>query len=174
MKGSALLLLGVLACGSSPATVSVPDGEAITVDAPAPALDAAVAPDLPAVEKDAAVLAPDAALDVGMTSAPDAAACGTCTSYAAAELVGQVQDPQLDAVSGIAASWRNPGVLYVHNDCDWPEFFAVAESGAVLGHFTISGSPVRDVEDIAVGRCPAGTCVHLADLATTSRREPSS
>jgi hypothetical protein len=34
----------------------------------------------------------------------------------------------------------------------------------VLGHFSVSGSAVRDVEDIAVGRCPAGTCVHLADL----------
>ena len=92
------------------------------------------------------------------------AACGVCAAYAAAQMVGQVQDPQLNAVSGIAASWRTPGVLYVHNNRDRAEFAAVAESGAVMARFTLTGATVRDIEDIAVGRCPAGTCVHLADL----------
>jgi hypothetical protein len=166
MKGwrFAVLFLGVIACGSSP-TAPTPDGDTTAIDAPGLPPDGGPMPDVSPPARDAAETTPDNAADVGMTSPPDAsAACGTCTGYGAAELLGQVQDPQLTAVSGIAASWRNPGVLYVHNDRDRPEFFALAETGAVLGRFTVSGAAVRDVEDIAVGRCPAGTCVHLADL----------
>jgi hypothetical protein len=87
-------------------------------------------------------------------------------------MVGQIQDPALNAVSGIAASWRNVGMLYVHNDRDRPELAAVTEMGALAGRFTLTGAAVRDVEDIAVGRCPAGTCVHLADLGNNIAERP--
>jgi hypothetical protein len=128
-------------------------------------MDAASTPNERPPEKDVAVSTPaDAAIDVGMTSPDAALACQICTSYAAAEQVGQVQDPALDALSGIAASWRNPGTLYVHNDRDRPEFFAVTEAGVLAGRFMVTGAAVRDVEDIAVGACPAGTCVLLGDL----------
>jgi hypothetical protein len=162
----AAVLLGALACGSSPGSPPIPDASSAPIDAPPPGPDRDNVQDLPDRGPDAALAPPpDGAVDVGITSSPDsAAACGVCTSYAAAEMVGQVQDGQLNALSGIAASWRNPGLLYVHNDRDRPEFFAVAEAGAVLGRFTVSGAAVKDVEDIAVGRCPAGTCVHLGDL----------
>jgi hypothetical protein len=160
------LLVLVGACGSSSGAAPAADAGALIDEASAPGPDLGVASDLPRPQGDVAVpLEPDAAVDVGMTSTPDlSTACSACTSYGAPELVGQVQDPQLDALSGIAASWRNAGVLFVHNDRDRPEFFAVAESGAVLGRFTVTGGAVRDVEDIAVGRCPTGSCVHLADL----------
>jgi hypothetical protein len=90
--------------------------------------------------------------------------CGACAAYGAAELVGTIEYPGLDALSGIAASWRNPGVLYVHNDRNEPAFFAVSERGAVLGRFTFAGASPRDLEDIEVARCPTGTCVYLADI----------
>lgn len=92
-----------------------------------------------------------------------ASACAPCSSYAPAAPVGVVMAAALDEVSGLAASRRNPGVLFVHNDRDAPELFALAESGALLASFTYTGATVTDVEDIAVGPCPAGTCVFLAD-----------
>jgi hypothetical protein len=166
-------ILVVAACGSSPSGTIPPDGAAPTGDAaepgadkPAPAADTAA----PAGNEAGAVggAPPDATLaaDISAPPTPDATAatCGVCAAYGAAQMVGQVQDPQLNAVSGIAASWRNPGLLYVHNDRDRAEFAAVAESGLMVGRFTVTGAALRDVEDIAVGRCPAGTCVHLADL----------
>jgi hypothetical protein len=66
----------------------------------------------------------------------------------------------------MAASWRNPGVLYVHNDRNALEFVAVSEQGATVGHFRLEGPGAsgRDLEDMAVAKCPAGTCVYLADI----------
>jgi hypothetical protein len=120
--------------------------------------DAAVALDA-AVVADAAV-APDAA--VVPDTAP--AACGVCTSWGQPQLTGRIQTAGLNALSGMAASWRNPGVLYVHNDRDRPVVFAVTEAGALLGRYTLGGATVRDIEDMAVGRCPAGTCLFVADI----------
>jgi hypothetical protein len=95
-----------------------------------------------------------------------------CDAYGAATLSGTVTDSNLNAISGIAASFANANVLYLHNDRDQPEFFAVDEQGTLLGTFTLGGA-VLDVEDIAVGPCPQGSCVYLADLGdnVTPRQE---
>jgi hypothetical protein len=103
--------------------------------------------------------APDSAL-----GADAATTCGVCTSWGQPQLLGRIQTPGLDALSGMAASWRNPGVLYVHNDRDRAIVFAVTEAGALLGRYTLGGATVRDIEDMAVGRCPAGTCLFVADI----------
>lgn len=99
--------------------------------------------------------------------------CAVCAAYSAATLSGTVTDSNLNAVSGIATSFANANVLYLHNDRDRPEFFAVSESGALLGTFSMQGATVLDVEDIAVGPCPQGSCVYLADLGdnVTPRQE---
>jgi hypothetical protein len=109
---------------------------------------------------------PDAAVVADAAVVPDAApaVCGVCTSWGQPQLTGRIQTAGLDALSGMAASWRNPGVLYVHNDRDRPVVFAVTESGALLGRYTLGGATVRDIEDMAVGRCPAGTCLFVADI----------
>jgi hypothetical protein len=70
----------------------------------------------------------------------------------------------LNALSGLAASWRNPGLVYVHNDRDRPEVFALDETAAVVAQLTLGGATVSDIEDIEVSRCPAGTCLYLADI----------
>jgi hypothetical protein len=100
------------------------------------------------------------------------AACSACAAYGPVQKVGMVQTGALNMLSGIAASHRNPGVLFVHNDGAQPEFFAVSEAGALLGTFTIGGVTARDVEDIAVGRCPTGLCVFLADIGNNVTPRP--
>jgi len=102
---------------------------------------------------------------VTVDAAGDAAsACGTCAAYGTPVVIGNVQAASFNALSSIAASWRNPGVLYVHNDRNTPQFFAVSEAGALLGTFSLSGATGEDFEDIEVAKCPMGTCVYLADI----------
>lgn len=76
-----------------------------------------------------------------------------------------IAQPALDELSGLAASRKNAGVLYAHNDSgDSARFFAVGFDGAALGELQLKGADAVDWEDIAVGPCPAGSCVYLGDM----------
>jgi hypothetical protein len=92
------------------------------------------------------------------------AACAICTSWGDPELLGHVSAPGLDALSGMAASWRNPGVIYTHNDREKPIVFALGEDAGLLARITLSGVTASDIEDMEVSRCPAGTCLFAADI----------
>lgn len=111
--------------------------------------------------------------DGGMASEDGGPSCTVCDSYGAAQPWGTIADSNLNAISGMAASAANPGVLYVHNDRDQPEFFAINDRGVLLRTLALQGATVMDVEDIAVGPCPQGSCVYLADLGdnVTPRQE---
>lgn len=84
-----------------------------------------------------------------------------------------IVDARLKELSGIAASTKNNGVLYVHNDSgDSSRFFAIGNDGSLLGIFHYNADPnggskgVVDVEDIAVGPgVISGTSyVYLGDI----------
>lgn len=80
---------------------------------------------------------------------------------------GVVQSEALKEASGLAASRRNPGILWTHNDSgDESRVFAIDENGRKKGIFTLSGITARDWEDIAVGPGPeAGrSYLYLADI----------
>ena len=93
-----------------------------------------------------------------------ATACALCASYGTPEQAGKITTSSLNALSGIATSQRNAGVVYVHNDRNVAQFFAVSEPGALLGTFNLTGATVDDIEDMAVAHCPTGSCVYLADI----------
>ena len=66
--------------------------------------------------------------------------------------------------SGIAASAEHAGVLWTHNDSgDDAVLYAIDSGGRLLGRVAIAGATNVDWEDIAVGPCPAGSCVYIAD-----------
>jgi hypothetical protein len=127
---------------------------------------------------DALTGAPADAAPVSVDAPPEASAgevpsaCAPCTDYAPAAESGRVTAAALDQLSGVAASRRNPGVLFVHNDHSTPEFWALGQDGALRASFTYSGATVRDVEDIAVAACPSGTCVFLADIGGNLAARP--
>lgn len=70
----------------------------------------------------------------------------------------------ISEASGLAASLKTPGVLWSHNDSGEPVIFALTEAGAVRGRIGVKGAAVTDWEGIAVGECPQGSCLYIADI----------
>jgi hypothetical protein len=76
----------------------------------------------------------------------------SCLEYQAGQVTGNLPKGPLEEVSGIVASRRNPGVLFVQNDSgDAPRFFALSEKAEPLGEFVLSGANFKDCEDIGFG-----------------------
>jgi hypothetical protein len=81
-----------------------------------------------------------------------------------ARRTGVFQHPMLDESSGVAASRRQPGVLWTLNDSEnaaW--IFATDTLGRDHGVFEITGAKNRDWEGIALGPCGTGDCLYIAD-----------
>jgi hypothetical protein len=55
-------------------------------------------------------------------------------------------------------------VLWAHNDSADPVIVVLNDQGAVLGRVRVEGAQVDDWEDIAVGRCPQGSCLYVGDI----------
>ncbi len=105
----------------------------------------------------------------------------SCASFAKSEAflsgrpVGKVQNDSLRELSGIAASRRNPGVLYVHNDSgDAPQIYAINEKAQLLGVCRIKDATARDWEDIAVGPGPDPnrSYVYIGDIGDNGAKRP--
>ena len=69
--------------------------------------------------------------------------------------LGLINHDSLNEASGLAASRKNPNVLWTHNDSgDENRLFAIDANGKHLGTFLIEGVEARDWEDVAVGPGP--------------------
>jgi hypothetical protein len=69
--------------------------------------------------------------------------------------LGFIENPDIDEASGLAASRKNKGVLWTHNDSgNRNSIFALNLRGQNLGEYQIGFIPNRDWEDIAVGPGP--------------------
>ncbi len=70
-------------------------------------------------------------------------------------ILGRVTDSRVTEASGLAASRRNPGVLWTHNDTGAnPRLFALSTNGASLGSFRLPKAREGDFEDLAIGPGP--------------------
>lgn len=79
----------------------------------------------------------------------------TCPAADPPELLGALDDPELDEASGLAESRVNPGLFWSHNDSGGdPIVYAVAADGAVKGAFEVSGAALQDWEDLDIGADP--------------------
>jgi hypothetical protein len=72
--------------------------------------------------------------------------------------------PGVPEASGVAASRRTPGNVWVHNDAGEPTLFAFDASGKAQGQVRISGVTLTDWEDLAAGSCREGSCLYVADI----------
>lgn len=87
---------------------------------------------------------------------------------------GLFADDRLTESSGVAASRRYPGVLWTHNDSgNPPRLFATDTTGAALGRWALDRVSNRDWEEIALGPCPAGTCLYIGDVGDNGERRES-
>ena len=78
-----------------------------------------------------------------------------CPEFEAGYSTGTIQSPYIDEASGLAASRKNPNVLWAHNDKGGSaRVFAMNIDGSHLGIYYLSGASNRDWEDIAVGPGP--------------------
>ncbi len=94
---------------------------------------------------------------------------GECTAWLPAEEGAAVRDGSHTEISGLAASHRDPGLLWYHEDSGHPALlYATDTSGRDRGTFALAGVPNEDWEDLAVGPCPEGepacTCLYIADI----------
>jgi hypothetical protein len=67
--------------------------------------------------------------------------------------LGRVGSNRLKEVSGLAASRQNPGILWMHNDGDAQQLYAVHTSGRVVARVRLPAH-ITDLEDIAIGPGP--------------------
>lgn len=154
------------ACGSVAAPGPAVDGDASVVgDATPP--DAARSNDAQ-IDASPRLDASDASTDAG--DAADAAACPVCRYPGAPTSAGTLASPGLVETSGLAASRVHPNVLYAHNDSgDSARIFVVGTNGAAQGVVSVTGAPAVDWEDIAVGKCPSGSCVFVGDIGDNDK-----
>lgn len=77
--------------------------------------------------------------------------------------------------SGAAWSLLRPGAFWSHNDSGGEEeLFLVLPSGAAAGRVRVRRAQMRDWEDIAMGPCAEGSCLHVGDFGDNgrTRRDP--
>jgi hypothetical protein len=103
-----------------------------------------------------------AVLVAASTVAPSSSAAQSAVRCEPAGPVARVNE--LPEGSGLAASQRTPGRFWSHNDSGEPLLVALDANGRVTGRLRVDGATVEDWESIAVGKCPSGSCIYVADI----------
>ena len=87
---------------------------------------------------------------------------------------GVFKDVRLSESSGVAASRRQPGILWTLNDSGrGPWIYATDTLGRALGAFEVAGARNVDWEAIALGPCGRRDCVYIADTGDNAQDRKS-
>ncbi|MDD3050325.1 MAG: FlgD immunoglobulin-like domain containing protein [Candidatus Cloacimonetes bacterium] len=80
--------------------------------------------------------------------------------------VGLISNAIITEASGLAASQKNAGIIWIHNDSGANAIYAMSTTGAHVATYTLSGIAIRDLEDIAIGPgpVPGEHYIYLADI----------
>ncbi|NNL95100.1 MAG: hypothetical protein HKO64_05715 [Xanthomonadales bacterium] len=87
-------------------------------------------------------------------------------------VTGHVANMELDEISGIQRSARQPGVFFTHNDDGEARIYALDAEGANLGSVLIPGASNRDWEDIALINEPGNPMLVIADSGDNFAQHP--
>ena len=146
-------------------------------DLPSTAPDAAEAQDAPSPKDQPPT--PDVSIDSGPPlpdSGPDTAAPAVqmCPgTYGVPVAIGTLNTSELAEASGVVASHKSPGVLWLHNDSgDTARLFGVSTKAKLLGEVRLTGVDAYDFEDVALARCPNGadqSCLWVGDVGDNAR-----
>lgn len=83
--------------------------------------------------------------------------------------------PRLAESSGVAASRRQSGLYWTHNDSgDGPVLYATDSTGRDLGFVRVTGARALDWEDLASGPCirSVETCLYIGDIGDNRAARP--
>jgi hypothetical protein len=86
-------------------------------------------------------------------------------------------DEAVRETSGAAFDPRDAEVFWTHNDSGHdPEVFALGTDGRKRARVRLDGAENADWEDLDLGPCPGGACLHVFDIgdAGRGRRDPMS
>lgn len=91
---------------------------------------------------------------------------GNCILFNSSPIVTNLANQGYTELSGIAASQKNAGILYMHEDGSIKNIALTNINGDDLGIISLSGISFSDVEDIAVGAGPLDNTsyIYLADI----------
>jgi hypothetical protein len=95
------------------------------------------------------------------------------SAYGNPVVLASLQSRDVDESSGIAASRRNDGVYWTHNDSgDGPYVYAFNRTGRSLGVWRVTGAQARDWEDMAVGPGPVRgrSYLYVGDIGDNERK----
>ena len=129
--------------------------------------------DEPLVPPDPTDISTTVAPTIGSTGAPSTSPVGSPSAAAemcarrGVDTLATIEDPLLHEISGIAASRRHPGIVWVANDGSVDELVAVGLDGAVVGVHPLQVTeqhPFDDVEDLALLGGEDGDELVLADI----------
>lgn len=89
------------------------------------------------------------------STAPGASTAPSPSGYQPFTVLATVTDPAIGESSGLAASRRNPGLVWTHNDSgDEPLVFCLDLQGGSCGRWLVAGAQAFDWEDMAAGPGP--------------------
>lgn len=117
-----------------------------------------------------------AAIFSALLAAAAGAVNGKCPQFHQGRQLGTLRSNLIDEASGIAASRKNAGVLWVHNDSgDPPRVFAMNSEGKHLGIYSLSGAGAWDWEDITIGPGPDPNkdYLYIGDIGDNKARHSS-
>jgi hypothetical protein len=86
--------------------------------------------------------------------------------------LANLEDKAIDESSGIAASRRNPGLYWTHNDSgDGPFLYAFDRRGGKGGTWRVAGAEALDWEDIAAGpgAQPGQSYLYIGDIGDNDK-----
>jgi hypothetical protein len=80
--------------------------------------------------------------------------------------------PEIWEASGAALASGSPPRLWVINDSEEPIVYGVEPDGRIADRVRVPGVTVQDWEDLALGPCPAGRCLFIADIGDNAVQRP--
>ncbi len=102
---------------------------------------------------------------------PRSSADSSCPQFGAGQTVGRVESAALVEASGLVASRKQQGVLWLHNDSgNQANLLAMNRSGQDLGQFKLDGCDCIDWEDLALGPgpVPGRDYLYVSDSGTNT------
>lgn len=156
------------------------DNDDISVDGDEPITD----PDLPLIEQDVLENDEDQMLsdtdedipvsddlwdDEDDAGPDDAIPFPACAAYGTPQSSATLTHEDLKEISGVAVSYRNPGIVWTHNDSDSKAaLFAIGLDGVIRAQLNLTGATNIDWEAMALMPCGVDECIYIADTGDNS------